>query len=41
MISKVETKYDVPLLKGALDLPLAYVGAMGSRRTPAKRTALA
>ncbi|MFD8273619.1 XdhC family protein [Streptomyces flaveolus] len=28
-----ETKFDVPLLELALRLPVAYVGAMGSRRT--------
>ncbi|WP_370463252.1 XdhC family protein [Micromonospora sp. WMMD558] len=28
-----DPKFDVPVLRLALDLPLAYVGAMGSRRT--------
>ncbi|MFI0809464.1 XdhC family protein [Streptomyces echinatus] len=28
-----DAKFDVPLLKAALRLPLAFVGAMGSRRT--------
>ncbi|WP_028812819.1 XdhC family protein [Streptomyces flavidovirens] len=28
-----DTKFDVPLLEQALRLPVAYVGAMGSRRT--------
>ncbi|MET8576846.1 XdhC/CoxI family protein [Streptomyces sp. NPDC005012] len=28
-----DPKFDVPLLKAALDLDVAYVGAMGSRRT--------
>ncbi|MFI5491478.1 XdhC family protein [Actinoplanes sp. NPDC051859] len=28
-----DTRFDVPVLSVALDLPLAYVGAMGSRRT--------
>ncbi|QJW37411.1 XdhC family protein [Cellulosimicrobium protaetiae] len=32
-----DAKFDVPLLRLALDLPLAYVGAMGSRRSHAQR----
>jgi xanthine dehydrogenase accessory factor len=28
-----DPKFDVPVLEVALELPLAYVGAMGSRRT--------
>jgi xanthine dehydrogenase accessory factor len=32
-----DPKFDVPLLEIALRLPLAYVGAMGSRRTNADR----
>ncbi|MEJ3746286.1 XdhC/CoxI family protein [Actinomycetes bacterium KLBMP 9797] len=28
-----DPKFDVPVLRVALDLPLAYIGAMGSRRT--------
>ncbi|MFG2877172.1 XdhC family protein [Streptomyces sp. NPDC048337] len=32
-----DAKFDVPLLELALRLPLAYVGAMGSRRTHAER----
>uniref|UniRef100_A0AAU2JKM8 XdhC family protein n=1 Tax=Streptomyces sp. NBC_00049 TaxID=2903617 RepID=A0AAU2JKM8_9ACTN len=32
-----DAKFDVPLLELALRLPLAYVGAMGSRRTDADR----
>ncbi|MGC9537498.1 XdhC family protein [Streptomyces sp. UG1] len=32
-----DAKFDVPLLESALRLPLAYVGAMGSRRTHAQR----
>ncbi|MGK5529984.1 XdhC family protein [Streptomyces sp. URMC 129] len=32
-----DLKFDVPLLTRALRLPLAYVGAMGSRRTHADR----
>ncbi|MFB8227888.1 XdhC family protein [Cellulosimicrobium sp. NPDC055967] len=34
-----DAKFDVPLLHLALDLPLAYVGAMGSRRSHAQRVA--
>ncbi|WP_409468767.1 XdhC family protein [Streptomyces sp. HC307] len=34
-----DAKFDVPLLKLALRLPVAYVGAMGSRRTHLDRTA--
>ncbi|MDG5805951.1 XdhC family protein [Streptomyces ossamyceticus] len=32
-----EAKFDVPLLRTALRMPVAYVGAMGSRRTHADR----
>ncbi len=32
-----DAKFDVPLLKEALRMPVAYVGAMGSRRTHADR----
>jgi xanthine dehydrogenase accessory factor len=32
-----EVKFDIPLLQLALRLPVAYVGAMGSRRTHADR----
>ncbi|MEV5428178.1 XdhC/CoxI family protein [Streptomyces sp. NPDC052701] len=32
-----DAKFDVPLLKEALGLPVAFVGAMGSRRTHADR----
>ncbi|MGR4878268.1 XdhC family protein [Streptomyces sp. LARHCF249] len=32
-----DTRFDVPLLEAALRLPVAYVGAMGSRRTHADR----
>ncbi|WP_435176239.1 XdhC family protein [Actinacidiphila sp. bgisy145] len=32
-----DAKFDVPLLERALRLPLAYVGAMGSRRTHLQR----
>lgn len=32
-----DAKFDIPLLTRALRLPLAYVGAMGSRRTHADR----
>ncbi|MCA2219233.1 XdhC family protein [Jidongwangia harbinensis] len=34
-----EAKFDVPLLTAALRLPVAYVGAMGSRRTHEQRLA--
>ncbi|KAF3468212.1 XdhC/CoxI family protein [Streptomyces sp. Tu 3180] len=34
-----DAKFDVPLLKLALRLPVAYVGAMGSRRTHLERNA--
>jgi xanthine dehydrogenase accessory factor len=34
-----DPKFDVPLLEVALRLPIAYVGAMGSRRTNADRLA--
>ncbi|WP_353707918.1 XdhC family protein [Cellulosimicrobium sp. ES-005] len=34
-----DAKFDVPLLRLALDLPVAYVGAMGSRRSHAQRVA--
>jgi xanthine dehydrogenase accessory factor len=34
-----DPKFDVPLLEVALKLPLAYLGAMGSRRTHADRLA--
>ncbi|MBW1600633.1 XdhC family protein [Streptomyces sp. JJ66] len=34
-----DAKFDVPLLERALRLPVAYVGAMGSRRTHADRLA--
>ncbi|MGW8378014.1 XdhC/CoxI family protein [Streptomyces sp. ODS28] len=33
-----DAKFDVPLLEEALRLPVAYVGAMGSRRTHEDRT---
>jgi xanthine dehydrogenase accessory factor len=33
-----DPKFDVPLLEVALKLPLAYIGAMGSRRTNDDRT---
>jgi xanthine dehydrogenase accessory factor len=32
-----DAKFDVPLLKAALRMPVAFVGAMGSRRTHADR----
>jgi len=34
-----DAKFDIPLLERALRMPLGYVGAMGSRRTHADRTA--
>ncbi|KZM72128.1 XdhC family protein [Nocardia terpenica] len=34
-----DAKFDVPVLEVALRLPVAYVGAMGSRRTHTDRTA--
>ncbi|MBT2387510.1 XdhC/CoxI family protein [Streptomyces sp. ISL-11] len=34
-----DAKFDVPLLERALRLPIAYVGAMGSRRTHEERLA--
>ncbi|AWI31665.1 XdhC family protein [Streptomyces tirandamycinicus] len=34
-----DAKFDVPLLERALRLPVAYVGAMGSRRTHEERNA--
>jgi xanthine dehydrogenase accessory factor len=33
-----DPKFDVPLLKAALATPAGYIGAMGSRRTHAKRS---
>ncbi|MGJ5832749.1 XdhC family protein [Streptomyces ossamyceticus] len=35
-----DTRFDIPLLRLALDLPLGYVGAMGSRRTHERRLEL-
>ncbi|QYX75836.1 XdhC family protein [Streptomyces akebiae] len=35
-----DAKFDIPLLRLALDLPVGYVGAMGSRRTHEKRLRL-
>ncbi|MFF7645160.1 XdhC family protein [Streptomyces canus] len=35
-----DAKFDIPLLRRALDLPVAYVGAMGSRRTHEARLRL-
>ncbi len=32
-----DAKFDIPLLRRALELPVGYVGAMGSRRTHAER----
>jgi xanthine dehydrogenase accessory factor len=34
-----DPKFDVPILKRALDTPAGYIGAMGSRRTHDNRTA--
>ncbi|UFS61016.1 XdhC family protein [Subtercola endophyticus] len=34
-----DDKFDIPLLEVALGMPIAYVGAMGSRRTHARRLA--
>ena len=34
-----DPKFDVPLLEVALRIPVAYVGAMGSRRTHKEREA--
>ncbi|MBD0709499.1 MULTISPECIES: XdhC family protein [unclassified Streptomyces] len=34
-----DAKFDVPLLRAALRLPVAYIGAMGSRRTHEDRAA--
>ncbi|CAM5323370.1 hypothetical protein GCM10010222_78290 [Streptomyces tanashiensis] len=34
-----DAKFDVPLLQAALKLPVAYIGAMGSRRTHEDRNA--
>ena len=35
-----DAKFDIPLLRLALDLPVGYVGAMGSRRTHDERLRL-
>ncbi|MBA4862014.1 XdhC family protein [Streptomyces sp. PSKA54] len=35
-----DAKFDIPLLRLALDLPVGYVGAMGSRRTHEERLRL-
>jgi xanthine dehydrogenase accessory factor len=35
-----DAKFDIPLLRLALDLPVGYVGAMGSRRTHEQRLRL-
>jgi xanthine dehydrogenase accessory factor len=35
-----DAKFDIPLLRRALRLPIAYVGAMGSRRTHLQRLGL-
>src|SRR5690606_26565384 len=34
-----DPKFDVPLLQAALQMDLAYIGALGSRRTAEQRTA--
>jgi xanthine dehydrogenase accessory factor len=34
-----DPKFDVPVLKAALETPAGYIGAMGSRRTHNNRTA--
>lgn len=35
-----DAKFDIPLLQRALRLPIAYIGAMGSRRTHLQRLGL-
>ncbi|MEU0195507.1 XdhC/CoxI family protein [Streptomyces afghaniensis] len=35
-----DAKFDIPLLRHALDLPVGYIGAMGSRRTHDERLRL-
>ncbi|WTN44406.1 XdhC family protein [Streptomyces sp. NBC_00631] len=35
-----DAKFDIPLLRHALTLPVSYVGAMGSRRTHEERMRL-